>query len=55
MADLKNVSLEEHVYHDILKRQLPHENMSQTIERILRTVDTAREMIIEAVKDQADG
>ena len=42
MADLKNVSLEEHVYHDIVKRQLPDENMSQTVERILRTVDKAR-------------
>jgi len=35
MPDYKNVRLEEHVYQELVRRQLPRESMSQVIERLL--------------------
>jgi len=39
MSSYKNIRLEESVYMDLIKRQLPRESMSQVIERIMATGD----------------
>ena len=39
MSSYKNVRLEEHVYQELIKRQLPRESMSQVIERIMTNSD----------------
>lgn len=39
MPGYKNVRLEEHVYNELAKRQLPRESLSQTLERLLNEMD----------------
>ena len=35
MSNYKSIRLEEPVYNDLAKRQLPRESISQTLERLL--------------------
>ena len=36
MSNYKHVRLNEYVYQELLKRQLPRQSLSQTLERLLR-------------------
>ena len=44
MPTYKTIRVEERVYDDLAKRQLPRESMSQLIERILLYYDEAVEL-----------
>jgi len=39
MPNYKRVRLEESVYNDLAKRQLPRESISRTIERLIKSMD----------------
>ena len=47
MSNYKNVRLEEHVYQELQKRQLPRESMSQVVERLIINLDE----VIESVRN----
>lgn len=55
MASYKSVRLEEEVYQEVQRRQWPQESMSETVARVMRTLDKVRELIRSAVDGLQEG
>jgi len=47
MSTYKSVRLEESVYNDLAKRQLPRESISQTLKKLLLEREKFEEVIVQ--------